>query len=111
MDRIFKSLAVFTIVFLVATFALGATLLLGNVRDATDTVLQNRLAVHRLSGITAGVLVLLVASVVVTYFIGTSRWCKEVCETYGIDSGLVDRSQRLKRSAFPWAVMSMFTAV
>jgi hypothetical protein len=55
--------------------------------------------------------VLLVNSIVVTYFIGTSRWCKEVSETYGLDLSLIRRSTILKRRTFPWAVMGMLTAV
>ena len=37
--------------------------------------------------------VVLVESVVVTYFIGTSRWCKEVVETYRLDPAAVQDEQ------------------
>jgi hypothetical protein len=47
----------------------------------------------------------------VTYFIGTSRWCKEVCETYSLDMNLVRRATLLKRRTFPWAVMGMLAVV
>jgi hypothetical protein len=47
----------------------------------------------------------------VTYFVGTSRWVREVVETYGLDAGLVTRSRRLKRSAFPFAVAGMLAVV
>ena len=47
--------------------------------------------VHRLTGVATALAVVLVNSIVVTYFIGTSRWCKEVCETY--------RSGRVAHSA------------
>src|SRR5690606_18365164 len=50
-------------------------------------------------------------SIAMTYFIGTSRWCKEVAETYELDPNLVRRSTQLKRSAFPWAVTSMLVVV
>jgi len=49
--------------------------------------------------------------IVVTYFIGTSRWCKEVCETYALESDLIGRSTMLKRRTFPWAVMGMLAVV
>jgi hypothetical protein len=55
--------------------------------------------------------VVLVNSIVVTYFIGTSRWCKEVSETYALDTSLVRRATALKRRTFPWAVMGMLVVV
>src|SRR3989337_2072811 len=67
--------------------------------------------VHRLTGVAAALVVVLVNSIVVTYFIGTSRWCKEVSETYGLDRALVHRGTQLKRRTFPWAVMGMLTVV
>ncbi len=54
---------------------------------------------------------MLVHSIVVTYFIGTSRWCKEVSEAYGLGPELLQRANRLKRKTFPWAVVGMLTAV
>lgn len=67
--------------------------------------------VHRLTGVAAALVVVLVNSIVVTYFIGTSRWCKEVSETYGLGMTHVARSNALKRRTFPWAVMGMLTVV
>ena len=37
----------------------------------------------------AALAVVFVESIVVTYFIGTSRWCKEVVETYQLDPAAV----------------------
>ncbi len=94
---------------------MAATLILGlSVGDlyhdrSADTL--RWATVHRLTGIAAALLVVLVNSIVVTYFIGTSRWCKEVCETYGLDRSLVARGNQLKRRTFPWAVMGMLTVV
>ncbi len=59
-------------------------------------------SVHRLLGVAAALVVVLVNSIVVTYFIGTSRWCKEVVETYGLDAQFIRRSVALKRRTFPW---------
>jgi hypothetical protein len=53
----------------------------------------------------------LVSSITITYFVGTSRWSKEVCETYGIDPALAEESTRLKRSAFPWALAGIFAVI
>ncbi len=67
--------------------------------------------VHRLAGVATALSVVLVHSIVVTYFVGTSRWCKEVCETYKLDTSLIRRSTMLKRRTFPWAVMGMLAVV
>jgi hypothetical protein len=53
----------------------------------------------------------LVSSITVTYFIGTSRWCREVCETYQLGGELAEQSNRLKRSAFPWALAGILTII
>jgi hypothetical protein len=47
---------------------------------------------HFLTGLMAALAVVLVESVVVTYFIGTSRWCKEVVETYNLNTAAVEES-------------------
>jgi hypothetical protein len=52
-----------------------------------------------------------VESVVVIYFIGTSRWCKEVVETYKLDPAAVQASNRLKRRTFPWSLTGMLAVV
>lgn len=42
-------------------------------------------------GIATGLLALFVNSVSVTYFIGTSRWCKEVVDTYELETELAKK--------------------
>ncbi len=111
MNRIFYVLATFALLFLLTTLGLGLGLRAGNIRDSQDREAQQRATVHRLAGISAGVVVLLVNSIVVTYFIGTSRWCKEVVETYGMDAVFIRRSAHLKRRTFPVSVMSMLVVV
>jgi len=111
MNRIFKSLGIFSLVFLLGTFMLGLSLEMGDIRDVADSATRARASLHRLTGIAAGMLVILVDSVAVTYFVGTSRWIREVCDTYGIDQQHVGQSLNLKRSAFPWAVTNMILAV
>jgi hypothetical protein len=66
---------------------------------------------HFLTGLAAALAVVLVESIIVTYFIGTSRWCKEVVETYRFDLEPVQASNRLKRRTFPWALAGMLAAV
>ena len=60
-----------------------------------------------LLGVFAALVAILVQSIVVTYFIGTGRWCKEVVETYGLSADFVNRAARLKRRAFPWSLLGM----
>jgi hypothetical protein len=68
------------------------------------TAAKGRFVLHFLFGLAAGLVTVLVNSVSVTYFIGTSRWCREVVEAYGLDQDLIARSNSLKRRTFPWAL-------
>ncbi|MEQ8786053.1 MAG: hypothetical protein RIC55_07125 [Pirellulaceae bacterium] len=70
-----------------------------------------RKVTHFLLGLIAALVTLLVNSITVTYFIGTSRWCLEVVDTYGLDQSLVDRCNRLKRQAFPLALCGILTVL
>lgn len=72
---------------------------------------QSRGSVHLLSGVATVLAIVLVGSIAVTYFIGTSRWCREVVETYSLDNEFIRESQALKRRSFPWAMLAMATAV
>jgi hypothetical protein len=107
--RIFTLLAWLAVLFMAATMILGLTM--GDLRDHPSPDVLTWARVHRLCGVAAGLIVVFVNSVVVTYFIGTSRWCKEVAETYGLDPRLVRRGNQLKRRTFPWAVLSMLAVV
>ena len=71
---------------------------------------RSRMTIHMLLGAGGALMAILVNSITITYFIGTSRWCKEVCETYRLPAELAARSTRLKRSTFPWALAGV-TAV
>jgi hypothetical protein len=107
--RIFLTLAWFALVLMAATLLVGHTV--GDLHQDRSEETLRWATVHRLSGIASALAVVLVNSIVVTYFIGTSRWCKEVSETYHLDPELPRRSTHLKRSTFPWAVMGMLTVV
>jgi len=109
MTRIFTTLAWFAVLFMAATLVMG--LLMGDLRHDPSPETISWARVHRLCGVAAALAVVFVNSIVVTYFIGTSRWCKEVVETYRLDPTLAGRSTALKRRAFPWAVISMLTVV
>ncbi len=72
--------------------------------------LKRRATVHLWLGISAALFALLVNSITITYFVGTSRWCREVAETFHLDPKTAHRSTLLKRKAFPWS-LSASTAV
>jgi hypothetical protein len=109
MATVFSRAAWFAVALMAATAGLG--LWIGDLHGVTDPVRLRWGTVHRLSGVFAALVVVLVNSMAVTYFIGTGRWCREVAETYRLDAGLVDRSRRLKRSAFPLALLGMLAVV
>lgn len=67
--------------------------------------------VHRLTGLAAALGVVLVSSIGATYFIGTSRWCKEVVETYDFDPQLTADAMRRKRRAFSLSASNMLAVV
>ena len=73
--------------------------------------MRQRLSLHWMFGLSAALITILVNSVTVTYFIGTSRWCKEVCDAYQLDPALANQCTVLKRKTFPWAVTSMLVMV
>ena len=79
--------------------------------DAMFQPLRFWMTVHMLLGSAASLMAILVSSITVTYFIGTSRWCKEVCDTYQIGGELAERAARIKRSAFPWALAGIVTII
>ena len=79
--------------------------------DAMFQPLRFWMTLHMLLGSAASLMAILVSSVTVTYFIGTSRWCKEVCDTYQIGGELADRAAKTKRSAFPWALVGIATII
>lgn len=69
------------------------------------------MTLHMLLGSAAALMAILVNSITITYFVGTSRWCKEVCETYRIEGELAERSTKLKRGTFPWALAGVLTVI
>ncbi len=84
---------------------------IGNLYEVPTADTLHMATVHRLIGTAAALGVVFVESVIVTYFIGTSRWCKEVTEAYGLEIASVRDSNRLKRRAFAVALVGMLTVV
>ncbi len=111
MTRIFLTLASLSVILLIAAMTLGLSM-----GDLYERPMPSRetlhwATLHRLTGVAAALAVVFVESVVVTYFIGTSRWCKEVVETYQLDRSAVVASNQLKRRTFPWALAGMLGVV
>ena len=109
MDRVFSRAALFAVSLMAATAGLG--LWLGDLHGQTAPAVLRWGTVHRLSGVLAALMVVLVNSMAVTYFIGTGRWCREVVETYGLNNSYIERSRRLKRAAFPFAMIGTLAVV
>ena len=109
MTRIFPTLASLSLGLYLASIIVGLTI--GDLYDHPDQATLGWRGVHMLTGTATALAVVFVLSIAVTYFVGTSRWCKEVTETYRLDSGLLRRSTQLKRQTFPWCVLGMLTVV
>jgi amino acid transporter len=111
MARIFFILASLSIILLVAVMVIGLSMdnLYAQPAPSKETLLWA--SRHRLAGIAAAIGVIFVECIGYTYFVGTSRWCKEVVETYRLDPAAVVASNRLKRRTFPWALAGMLTVV
>jgi len=73
--------------------------------------MRQRASFHKLFGIASALVTMLVNSVAITYFVGTSRWCLEVSEAYHLDMKRVEQGRRLKRRTFASALISMLTMV
>ncbi len=109
MTRIFTTLALLSLGLFLAAVVLGLSI--GDLYDNPDADVLRIRGVHMLTGTAAALAVVFVHSIVVTYFVGTSRWCKEVTETYRLDPAALVRSNQLKRRTFPWSVLGMLTVV
>lgn len=110
MSRIFPSLAIVSLGLFFVAVVMGLSL--GDLYVIPPDEATFRLkGVHMLTGASAALAVVFVHSIAVTYFIGTSRWCKEVTETYNLDPSLLRTSTQLKRKTFPWCLMGMLGVV
>ncbi len=109
MTRIFPSLAAVSLGLFLAAVVLGLNI--GDLYHQPDQATLDSRGIHMLTGTSAALAVVFVLSIAITYFVGTSRWCKEVTETYLLDPAPLVRSTMLKRKTFPWCVVGMLTVV
>jgi hypothetical protein len=73
--------------------------------------MQGRASTHILFGIVTALVNMLVCSISITYFVGSSRWLKEVTLAYEFDTNLLEESIRLKRQTFACALSAMLIIV
>jgi len=110
MARIFTTLSTLSLGLVATALILGLGIGDLYASPPESSVLRLR-SIHLLTGVAAALAVVLVESIVVTYFIGTSRWCKEVTETYALDTTALRQSIQLKRKTFPLCLTGMLTVV
>lgn len=109
MNRYFVVLLLVLLVLFCATLVLG--LQLPEDRHALAREQRPQVRLHLLLGVFTAVLGMLVHGIVITYFVGTSRWCREVTETYALDPQCHRQSQLLKRRTFPVTLLAMLSLV
>lgn len=109
MTRILATLSTLSLSLVLAALAMGLSI--GDLYNAPSHDTLRLATVHRLTGVAAAIGVVLVESIAITYFVGTSRWCKEVTETYRLEMNRVARSNQLKRRAFAVALLGMLAVV
>jgi hypothetical protein len=97
MTRILATLASLSLLLLAAALVLGLSI--GDLYERPYPSLEtSRLkSIHFLTGVAAA--------------LGTSRWCREVVETFRFDPSYIRESNRLKRRTFPWALAGMLAVV
>lgn len=109
MNRIFPTLASLSLGLLLATIVIG--LGIGDLQEHPDEATLRWRGVHMLAGTATALAVVFVHSIVITYVIGTSRWCKEVTDTYRLAPAALRQSTQLKRKTFPWSILGMLTVI
>ncbi|MBI82444.1 MAG: hypothetical protein CMJ81_04545 [Planctomycetaceae bacterium] len=70
-------------------------------------VILRRSSIHFLYIVVTSLVCTLVSSVTITYFVGTSRWAREVVEAYGLETEFAIRGSRFKRCSFSWALLGI----
>ena len=104
MNRIFIGLAGLHLIAMCVAAELGTLVAANGARS--DWMMW-----HWHAGFWTSLLTLLVHSIVLTYFVGTGRWVREVGTVYGFDGVWVRRTWRTKLHAIPLIVASMLMAV
>ena len=79
--------------------------------SAKLTPIKKRHGIHFLLGVLSALVCVLVNGIAMTYFIGSSKWCSEVVDTYSLDLSYIRKSRTLKRRAYPWTISGVAVIV
>ncbi|GAC1334324.1 MAG: hypothetical protein NVSMB14_01380 [Isosphaeraceae bacterium] len=102
MHRIFLGLAIAAGTFLSASVILGFVAS-GEPRGPHEVWH----GIHLLFGLGTVLTALMTHSIVFTYFLGTTRWVKEVAEVYRMPEWVYSQARKNKSKAFPFEIWSM----
>jgi len=108
MTRIFRLIAPLNVLLMLMAFGSGIISWLrhGSERGSDIYLL------HFLLGLTTALTTLFVHCLVLTYFLGTGRWVKEVCVAYGLpDEHLPRQTRDIKRRNTPRVIAAMLLTI
>lgn len=108
MTRIFLTLSIAATGTLLVALWLG--LEIGDAAEPTPAA-QHRVSMHFLTALGALVFAVLVHAIVLTYFMGTSRWLEETSNAYRLDAGMVRQSKDLKWRLYPAMVLALLLLI
>lgn len=104
MTRIFLTLSIAATGTLLVALWLGLSI--GDAAEPTPAA-QHRVSVHFLTALGALVFAVLVHAIVLTYFMGTSRWLEETSNAYRLDAGWQQQSKDMKWKLYPAMVVAL----
>ncbi len=104
MSRIFPSLAVVAVVFMLLAFGLGWV-----IEDAgsIEPAMMSQVRWHFFVGLGAMVFTSLIHSIVLTYFMGTGRWLEETSKAYSLTDEYFAESKKIKYRTIPIMVLAI----
>jgi hypothetical protein len=108
MNRIFLTLAICGTALLVVAFVLG--LEIGDPHSVSAAT-RRMMSLHLLTSVAALIFATLVHAVLLTYFMGTSRWLEEARLAYKLDSHWNDENRRLKYRTIPVMAACLFVLI
>ncbi len=98
MKRIFLTLGIFSTLLLAVAFVLGFSI---DDPQSRDAAVQQSVRVHLWTAMLAVIVATLLHAVVLTYFMGTSRWMEETSRTYQLGDRWQTESSKLKYRTLP----------
>ncbi|MFN0196078.1 MAG: hypothetical protein ACKVT0_04990 [Planctomycetaceae bacterium] len=108
MNRIIMSLAAISNLLLGVAFTLG--LMIGDPRSR-DLAVQSGVTWHELTALGSLTFAMFVHAIVLTYFMGTSRWIEETARAYRLSADYQNRSRSLKYTTYPGMIGCLFLLV